>query len=101
MFSDVPVNELVEPINVTGPWSLKNEDTGKKPVIPCMACHHIHDHGLPAKNPDYSNPRSAFWSRNDTVSKVSLYYRPDRISISAEYLPQLVLWEGERKVKVI
>jgi len=100
MFSDVPVNELVEPIDTRGPWNLKNEETGNKPVIPCMSCHHIHNHGLPSKNPDYSNPRSAFYARKDTSSIVSLYYRPDKISIPAEFLPQLQLWEGNRKVRV-
>ena len=100
MFSDFPVQELVEPLDKTGPWALKNPEMADKPVIPCMACHQTHRKGLPNVNPDYSNPRSIFYMRQDSSEVVSFYYRPDRTSISAEYLPKLLLREGEKSVNV-
>ena len=100
MFSDVPVQDLVEPLDKTGPWKLKNTEMLDKPVIPCMACHQTHKVGFPKVNPDYSNPRNVFYFRQDFSEKVSFYYRPDKTSISAEYLPKLLLWEGERLVNV-
>jgi len=100
MFSDVPVQDLVEPIDIKGPWRLRHTETQGKPVIPCLACHQTHSHGIPHSEPDYSNPHSVFYSRKDSFSIVSLYYRPDKTSIPAEYLPKLTLWEGDRQVKV-
>lgn len=100
MFSDLPVQDLVEPLDRKGPWNLKSPEMGDRPVIPCMACHQTHRKGVPGENPDYSNPRNVFYMRQDSSEKVSFYYRPDKTSISAEYLPELLLWEGERSVKV-
>ena len=100
MFSDVPVQEIVEPLDTKGPWNLKKPEMADKPVIPCMACHQTHRIGMPGVNPDYSSPRSIFYLRQDSSEIVSLYYRPDRISISAGNLPKLQLWEGERAVIV-
>jgi hypothetical protein len=100
MFSDVPVQDLVEPMDKTGPWKLKNMEMPDKPVIPCMACHQIHNKGFPAVNPDYSNPRNVFYLRQASPARVSLYYRPDKTYISAEYLPRLLLWEGDKSVNV-
>jgi hypothetical protein len=100
MFSDVPVQDLVEPLNKTGPWKLKNTKMPDNPVIPCMVCHQIHKTGFPGVNPDYSDPRNVFYSRQASTAKVSFYYRPDKMNISAEYLPKLLLWEGDRAVNV-
>jgi hypothetical protein len=100
MFSDVPIQLLVEPLNKTGPWKFKNSKMADKPVIPCMACHQIHNEGSPKMNPDYSNPADIFYSRQPSGANVSLYYRPDKIYIQAEYLPRLLLWDGNRSVKV-
>ncbi len=100
MFSDVPVQDLVGPLNTTGPWNFKDPGMADKPVIPCMACHQTHRIGIPKVNPDYSTPRSIFYSRQDSSEIVSLYYRPDRMSITAGSLPKLRLWEGEKEIMV-
>ena len=100
MFSDVPVEELVEPLDITGPWTFRIQDIADKPVIPCQACHQTHIKGLPGSNPDYSDPVNIFYSRKDSSEMVSFYYRPDRRSIPASYLPKLIITDGERKVDV-
>jgi hypothetical protein len=100
MFSDVPVQDLVEPMDKTGPWRLKSTKMYDKPVIPCMACHQIHNVGFPKVNPDYSNPLKIFYLRRTASPKVSYYFRPDKTYISAENLPKLILWEGDKSVKV-
>jgi hypothetical protein len=100
MFSALPVVELVEPIDMNGPWKLKNSDLSDRPAIPCMACHQTHNKGVPAVNPEYSEPRKIFYTRKAKPASIGLYYRPDKTHISAEYLPVLNLWEGERQVKV-
>jgi hypothetical protein len=100
MFSDVPVEQLVEPLDIIGPWVFKIRDISDKPVIPCLACHQIHTKGMPGTNPDYSDPGKIFYSRKDSSEVVSFYYRPDKRSIPAGYLPKLTLKDGNRKINV-
>lgn len=100
MFADVSIDELVEPLNIKGPWRLKDISVATHPTIPCMACHQVHTEGVPQPSPDYSNPRNAFYQRRFSESKAGFYNRPDKIYYLAEYLPKLLLWEGERQVKV-
>jgi len=100
MFCDVPVQDLVEPLDNNGPWKFKKSEMADRPVIPCMACHQTHRKGIPKVNPDYSAPHNIFYSRLDSREIVSLYYRPDRTSISVANLPKLQLWKDERPVIV-
>jgi hypothetical protein len=100
MFSDVPVDELVEPLDRTGPWAFKAKGVSDKPAMPCLACHQTHMKGMPGSNPDYSDPVKIFYARMDTSEVASLYYRPDRRSIPASMLPRLTLKDGSQEVKV-
>jgi hypothetical protein len=100
MYSDVPIHDLVEPLNITGPWKLKDASVARRPVIPCQACHRVHAEGSRQTMPDYSNPGNIFYRRSPAYSKTGLYYRPDKIHITVENLPKMRLWEGERQVKV-
>jgi hypothetical protein len=100
MYSDVPVTDLIEPLNKTGPWKFKFQGMSDKPAIPCMACHQIHNKGNLQPVPDYSSPGKIFYMRQDSFSKVSFYNRQDRSDISTDNLPKLLLWDGNRPVKV-
>lgn len=100
MFSELPVSDLVEPLNKTGPWKLKLPGIADRPAIPCMACHQVHNKGIPGSNPDYSDPHGIFYNRIISESKVSFYNRQDKSTIPVDLLPQLLLWEGERQVDV-
>ncbi len=100
MFADESIGQLLEPLNRTGPWKFKDNSVGQKPVIPCLACHQIHFVGSPHQNPDYSNPQNAFYQRKVNNSVVSFYNRHEKTHISAENLPVLQLWEGERPVNI-
>ncbi len=100
MFSDVPVSGVVEPLSRTGPWKLKDPSLADKPVIPCMACHQAHRSGIPRVSPDYSAPSAIFYNRRDSNVVISLYYRPDKRSISADDLPKLRLHDDERDIRV-
>ena len=100
MFSDLSVQDLVEPLNTVGPWKLKSTELNDKPVIPCMACHQVHRTGSSTFSPDYSNPRYVFFLRQDSSARVGFYNRGDKSFVPAENLPTLKLWEGDRPVKV-
>jgi hypothetical protein len=100
MFSDVPIQDVVEPLNKTGPWQLKNIKKLDVPVIPCMTCHLVHKTGNPKFIPDYFNPGNVFYLRHPFEGKVSFYSRVERRNILVQDLPGLQLSEGERPVKV-
>jgi hypothetical protein len=87
MFSDLPVQDLVEPLDKKGPWVLKIPEMADKPVIPCMTCHQTHRKGLPKVNPDYSDPGGIFYMRKDTSEVAGFYYRPERpVNVSDDIL---------------
>jgi hypothetical protein len=92
MYYDGEVADVVQPIDIQGPWKLKNEKQAPKPVIPCMACHQIHQKGEPSSSPDYSNPQTIFYTHNKPQSKVSFYDRHEKNYIAAVDLPKLKVW---------
>lgn len=100
MFFNGNVGDVVEPLNIKGPWALKNKKMGSKSAIPCMACHLIHQKGLPVNRPDYSDPKTIFYQKIDTIFKVSFYDRREKIHFPVFQLPKLSLKEGEETVKV-
>ena len=100
MFYQGTVRDLVEPLNIKGPWKLKDGKLAALPAIPCMACHQIHQDGTPQTRPDYSNPKTTFYQRGSAVSKVYFYDRHEKTEYPVADLPRLNLCEGERKVKV-
>lgn len=100
MFSEQDVTELVEPLDIEGPWKLKDETLADRTAIPCLACHQVHNEGSPAIRPDYADPLSIFYQRKTAAFKAGFYNRPDKIYYTADNLPKLNLWEGERPVKV-
>lgn len=102
MYYEGTIDDLVEPVNIDGPWTLKDMETAETPTITCLTCHGIHTEGEPLpKNPNYSNPSEIFFSHNvDNNSKVGLYNRSEKVHIPAHLLPELILLDGKDTVKV-
>ncbi|HET6558994.1 MAG TPA: multiheme c-type cytochrome [Prolixibacteraceae bacterium] len=100
MFFEGNVRDVVEPLSITGPWKLKDEKMATMPAIPCMACHQIHQDGLPKSRPDYSDPKTIFYDRNVEPAKVVFYDRNEKIHFPVSDLPKLNLWESKRSVHV-
>jgi len=100
MFSEVPIQEVVEPLNRTGPWKLKDEKKLDTPTIPCLSCHMVHNPGGVRFSPDYSNPGYIFYLRQAGAEKVSFYSRAEKTAVPTGDLPKLKLTEGKRTVKV-
>lgn len=99
MFYEKTINELVEPISIEGPWRLKDKEKTRQPVIPCMACHHIHSPGTPAKAPDYSKPDSIFYQRNLENNSVGFYSRHEKMHFPLTQLPVPIMFNGTDTVK--
>ncbi len=100
MFFEGTVNDVVEPLNITGPWKLKDLKRATMPAIPCMTCHQIHQDGLPHSRPDYAGTKSIFYQKQDNGFVVGFYDRHEKVYFPITQLPRLNLWEGERLVKV-
>jgi hypothetical protein len=100
MFFEGNIYDLVEPINIKGPWNLKDNRMAARSAIPCMVCHQVHQVGLPKVRPDYSNPKTVFYQKVDSGSVLSFYSRNERTHFMVTELPKLKLWQGNRIVEV-
>jgi len=100
MFYEGAIEDLVSPIDVKGPWKIVNPEQETIPVIPCLACHKIHRKQSVAARADYSEPKEIFYRSHKQPSVALFYDRYEKVHNEAGNLPDLKLWEGERKVKV-
>lgn len=100
MFFEGTVNDIVKPLNIKGPWKLINEKMATTPVIPCMACHQVHQDGSPKARPDYADPKTIFYQKEGAVSKLGFYDRHEKICFPVSGLPLLHLLHEDRIVKV-
>ena len=70
------VRDIVEPLDIAGPWKLKNASQGERPAIPCFACHQVHQSGYPGIRQNLETPASLHYSRMKKTF-TSFYYRRD------------------------
>ena len=100
MFFEGNVADVVEPLNIKGPWKMKNEELAARTAIPCMACHQIHQDGMPGNTPNYSDPKTISFQRIISKTKLAFYDRHEKVHFPVSALPKLNLKEGERMVNV-
>ncbi|HPG39290.1 MAG TPA: multiheme c-type cytochrome [bacterium] len=100
MFFSGNIAEIVTPVNNQGPWRFVDAEKAEQPVIPCLACHHIHRPGQPAQAPDYAEPQMIASTRPARLVNVEFYVRSEKTHFAAADLPALKLWEGARPVQV-
>jgi hypothetical protein len=99
MYYDGNIYDLVEPVSIHGPWSLKDPDMSPLPTIPCLACHQVHGENEVLKRPRaMDEPEAIFYEREPRNPVTSLYVRSDRISLRADQLTKPDMYLGERKV---
>lgn len=70
------VSDLVEPLDTTGPWKLRNVNIGGRSAIPCFACHKVHQSGIPGIRPNLEIPGSLHYSRK-SENLAAFYFRRD------------------------
>jgi Cytochrome c554 and c-prime len=100
MFYSGTIGTLVSPLSVKGPWKINDVKEASRPVIPCLTCHQVHFAGSPAATPDYSNPQKMFYNRPNDTSYAFFYDRYEKFHFEGNQLPELTLWQGNRKVDV-
>jgi hypothetical protein len=92
-FDKGTVMDIVEPLDTTGPWKLKNVSLADRPAIPCFACHQVHQPGIPEIRQNLEAPGSLHYSRMQKTL-ASFYYRRD-----SNYFPVLSLASPEINYK--
>ena len=90
------IADLVEPLNTTGPWKLKDASLESRPAMPCLACHSIHREGDPLTKPE----QRAGTRQEIMRPSVGLFDRRSRINLSAAMLPVPAMFDGARAVKI-
>ena len=99
MFYQGNINDLMEPVDITGPWHLKDPDQAGKPVMPCLACHQVHaENEIRAEAQTLDNPRNIFYLRETRNIPYGLYLRADRMYLRADFLPDPDMSQSGKKI---
>lgn len=96
MHFDGGVADLVDPVDTTGPWRLRDAAYASRAAIPCLSCHAIHRPGQPLTRPE--RPVAA---RQELMRpSLGLYDRRTRTHVSAAVLPLPAVYDGSRTVRM-
>ena len=110
MFFAGRAGDVVEPLNIQGPWRLKDDSLATRPVIPCLACHQVHVAGHPfsataargeakAEGVALAKP-VALGEAADRHGSIALYSRREKAYFAAADLPVAPMHEHGRSVLV-
>lgn len=91
MFFEGSIAEVVEPLNIEGPWHLTDDELNDRPVIPCLTCHNIHSQGVVARAPNHAEPSKISYQREPRLIKASFYDRHEKFHFAMQDLPVLEL----------
>jgi hypothetical protein len=100
MFFEGSVGELVEPLDIKGPWRLKDAKMADRPAIPCLACHQVHVAGHPFAGAAKVGEKAADACVGDHRAAVCLYSRREHTHFAAADLPLPKIEENGRPVLV-
>lgn len=105
MFYEGDISSLVEPLDISGPWSLKDPEKANHPTVPCLACHQVHGDGIPLAGMEYPGSDDAHYGRLPDHfitgnSKAGIYDRNERKFINAAHLQKPVMYDGDSLLKV-
>lgn len=100
MFFGGTIADVVEPLDVRGPWHLIDGSRASLPAIPCTACHLIHSRGSPAVPPDYAKPAAVAAGRESRTANVGFYDRDERMHFEAEELALPPLFHRNTRVRL-
>jgi hypothetical protein len=90
MFYDKTINDLMEPLATTGPWTLKDPEKGSHPAVPCLACHQVHTENEVLANQTAGEPRNP---------AVSLYIRAEGMYLRADKMLKAKVYHDGREVQ--
>ncbi len=100
MFNPGKIGDIVAPLNVQGPWQLKDPSLASRPAIPCLACHQVHVAGKPFSGAGKGLCTPASGPASNAGGSLCLYSRRDRAYIPAALLPIPRMQDHGKSVRV-
>ncbi|MCC7157352.1 MAG: hypothetical protein IT161_22415, partial [Bryobacterales bacterium] len=93
------IQDLVQPTSHQGPWSLKDSSRERKPAIPCLACHSIHQRGEPL--PKHSRSTKGIAAREEIFRpSLAFFDRREMRPVPVNLLKAPQVTNGERALKM-
>ncbi len=87
MYYGGTIKDLIDPISMEGPWSLKDPGIASKPAIPCLTCHPIHmENRLKAHPGSLDDPDAISYKGEQRNPLTGLYLRSDKLLLRADML---------------
>jgi hypothetical protein len=93
------IEDLVTPVNTSGPWKLKDVKLAEQPAIPCVACHQVHREGKPLPKSWAEHPAPGPRQEVHRPS-LALFDRRELTPVSVKLLGLPEMKAGEETVKV-
>lgn len=91
-----PMRDLVEPMNTSGPWHLKQASLANQATMPCVTCHQMHREG-----PTQTKPAARISAATAPIpATLAFYDRREQLHFAAAQLPMPQLYDGARAVKI-
>ncbi len=100
MYFEGSIGDLVRPTETRGPWALVRSQMGKRPAIPCLACHEVHRPGEPLGALAKADPPKGSAAEEIHRPSLAFFDRRSQMHIPTGRLPLPAMLEGERAVKV-
>lgn len=89
------IEDLVTPLNVTGPWKLVRPELSVRPVMPCLACHHVH-----------RETAAPVWSKganpvlSESAQATGFYERREKLFFPLASLPHPQIRQGDQPIRI-
>ncbi len=96
MHYDGAIRDLVQPVDLHGPWRIVRAGFADQPAMPCVACHWVHREGSPETKP--AERISVAGAGID--DSLAFYDRRERMHFAAAALSIPQVYEGSAPVKM-
>jgi len=94
------IRDLVTPVNIKGPWQLREAQLGVQPAMPCLTCHQMHRYGTPLSPSPAVKADDATSKEDINRPSLALFDRREQEYVAVSRLPLPQMHEGARLVKI-
>jgi hypothetical protein len=95
MYYDGAIEDLMSPLDQTGPWTLKDPEKADNFTIPCLACHRMHAPNSTVAQ--YAQEDQSTQSRNPSTS---FYSRPDKMHLRVDRMAPTKMFHQGKEMMV-
>jgi hypothetical protein len=99
MYFEGGVDDLVKPVNRTGPWQMARPELASTPSMPCLTCHAVHREGSPLQKTS-ANARVDGPRQEIARPSLAFFDRRTQRHVPIAELPLPAMREGVRPVRM-